>query len=315
MKKSLANFLFLLCTLSLVSSCEKQDIKKSTGEATASVSEQNTASAACLPVYYQLVVDPGSGNSFIFKTSGSPTALPVTLSAFFGSCGDNAIRLIGSCTPITFVTGIATDPSGTVLWGTTGPASNVPNSLLRIPIADVSLSSPVPLVSSCGIVLNVSDIEYNTVNGRFYAINRGAPAVNNRIVQIQPTAVTNVICLTATVPVNRRLRGLTFGCNGQGYVMQTSGPNGKIWSFNLASGATGAPTCNYGLVAPGAPAATAPEMGLHFDCSCIGKFITGNYDPVPGTTLLTDGMPVCIGAPSYLSLTGVIKPTVDFAKP
>lgn len=307
---------FFLGCVFVISSCDKNkpELKKTLAETAVTESAQKAA-PACTPVYYQLVVDPGSGNSFIFKTSGSPSAGPVISSSFFGSCGDNAIR-VGGCNPVKFVTGIATDPSGTVIWGTTGPASNVPNSLLKIPIADVSLGVAIPLVSTCGILLDLSDIEYNSINGRYYALNRGSAAANNRIVQIQPSAAVNVICLASTVPVNRRLRGLTFGCNGQGYVMQmVGGATGKIWSFNLVTGATGAPNCNYGIVAPGALAGTYPEMGLHFDCSCIGKFITGNYDPVTGVTRLTDGMPACIGAASYAFLAGAIKPTVDYAKP
>lgn len=318
MKKIFVYLPFVLGALLFWSSCEKQNSKMPTVVSTAASVEKNSKGVLCSPVYYHLMVDPVTGNSYLFKTSGSPSTPPVIPSAFPGACGDNVIRETssGACSPITYVTGIASDPGGTVIWATTGPASNYPNSLLKIPITNVNNAAIIPLIPSCGIVLNVSDIEYNKVNNRYYAINRGNAVVNNRIVEILTAPGVNVICLAATVPVNRQLRGLTFGCNGQGYVMQVNGPNGKIWSFSPATGATGLPACPYGIVAPGAAAGTFPEMGLHFDCSsCLNKFITGNYQPIAGIPLLTDGMPACIGPASYNSLSGVIKPTVDFARP
>ncbi|MEP7318336.1 MAG: hypothetical protein ABI921_06335 [Panacibacter sp.] len=315
MKKLFSYLPIFLGTGLLFLSCEKQNQANPVNGIQAA-SEQNDASAACLAVYYQLIVDPVSGISYMFKTSGSPTTGAPVLTPIIGSFGDNVIREAGTNIAITFVSGIALNPGSGTVSATTSPASNYPSRLLRYPIANPSIATHVPMVSTCGLSLNVSDIEYNNVNGRYYAINRGTVPADNRIVRINPGAPTNVICLASTIPVTRQMRGLTFGCNGQGYVMQMSGPNGRIWSFNPASGAVGAPSCPYtGVIAPGAPITSVPEMGLHFDCSCSGLYITGNFDPAAGPFLLTDGMPACIGAASYASLAGVIKPTVDFARP
>ncbi len=312
MKKNTFSLPILVVALLVMISCQKQNQQIS--QRATSVTESNAA-VACQATYFQLILDPG-GISYMFKTLGSPTTGGPLLSGIIGSYGDNVIREAGTTIPITFVTGIAYEPISGIVTATTSPASNYPNRILRFPISNPSIATHVAMVSSCGILLNVSDIEYNITNGRYYAINRGSTAFNNRIVVINPGAPTNVVCMPATVPVARQLRGLTFGCNGQGYVMQMNGPNGKIISFNLATGALSLPACNYtGIIAPGAPAASFPEMGLHFDCSCSGLFITGNFDPTSGASLLTDGMASCIGAPSYASLTGVIKPTVDFARP
>ena len=298
-----------------LASCQKQHDAKPSGKDAVTAQLSDASTAACPSGYYQLVVDP-TGTSYFFRVSGSPsTGLPV-ISAVNGSLGDNVIRESGSGTAIRFVSGISVDPASGTVFATTSPASNFPSRLLKFSLADVNSAGHTPLIATCPLVLNISDIEYNQVNGRYYAINRGNVAANNRIVVINPNVAVNVICMGATVPVARQLRGLTFGCNGQGYVMQMSGPNGRIWSFSLTTGATGAPSCNYpGPIAPGAPAGTYPEMGLHFDCACLGKFITGNRDPVAGTPLLTDGLPACLGVASYTPLSGVIKPTVDFARP
>ena len=315
MKKLFSYLPFILGAGLFFSSCEKQN-QPSSVTAVQAATQKNDAAAACLAVYYQLIVDPISGLSYMFKTSGSPTTGAPVLTPIIGSYGDNVIREAGTTIPITYVSGIAVEPISGTVSATTSPTSNYPSRLLRYPIINPSIATHVPMVSTCGLTLDVSDIEYNQVNGRYYAINRGTVAANNRIVRINPGAPTNVICLAGTVLVTRQLRGLTFGCNGQGYVMQMSGPNGRVWSFNLANGNIGAPACLYtGVIAPSAPAATFPEMGLHFDCSCSGLFITGNYDPTGGPFLLTDGMPACIGPASYASLAGVIKPTVDYARP
>ncbi|HRH51347.1 MAG TPA: hypothetical protein PLP23_21520 [Panacibacter sp.] len=315
MKKLFFYLPFLLGAGLFFSSCEKQN-QPSSVNAVQATPEKNDAVAPCVAVYYQLVVDPSSGLSYMFKTTGSPTTGSPVLTPIIGSYGDNVIREAGTTIPITYVTGIALEPVSGTVSATTSPASSHPNKILRFTIANPSVATHVPMVSTCGLTLNVSDIEYNQTNGRYYAINRGTVATDNRIVRVNPGAPTNIICLAGTVAVTRQLRGLTFGCNGQGYVMQMSGPNGRLWSFNLANGNIGAPSCPYtGVIAPGAPAATFPEMGLHFDCSCSGLFITGNYDPTGGPFLLTDGMPACIGPASYASLNGVIKSTVDYARP
>lgn len=313
MKNAIKLFSVLLFTTVLMVSCQKTN-EILPGD-TATLTSGEAATASCPAGYYKLSWD-ATGNAYVFKVSGSPsTGIPV-ITPIIGTLGDNVIRDAGTGNAITFVSGISVDPATGTCFATTSPASNFPNRLLRFNIANPNVAGNVALAATCPLALNVSDIERNPVNGRYYAINRGNIAANNRIVIINPGAVVNVICLAATVIPARQLRGLSFGCNGQGYVMQVSGPNGRIWGFNLANGAIGAPSCNYpGPIAPGAPAGTFPEMGLHFDCACTGLFVTGNRDPVAGIPLMTDGIPGCIGGPSYTPLSGVIKPTVDFSNP
>lgn len=301
------------------SSCQKQN-QPSSVNALQATPQNNDASAPCVSVYYQLVVDGNSGISLLFKATGSPSTGGVILTPINGSFGDNIIRATGTSTPVTFVSGIAINPANGTVFATTSPNSNFPSRLLRFPLTNPSVATNVPMVSSCGLTLNVSDIEYNLVNGRYYAINRdtntATSGLNNRIVMINPNLPNNVICLTNTIPVTVQLRGLTFNCSGQGYVMQMTGSNGKLWRFNLVNGNIGSPTCAYtGVIAPGAFPGTFPEMGLHFDCACSGLFITGNNYPWAGPFLSTDGMPPCIGTTSYASSSIGIKPTVDFARP
>jgi hypothetical protein len=57
-----------------------------------------------------------------------------------------------------------------------------------------------------------------------------------------------------------------------------------------------------------------PEVGLHFDCSCIGRFITGSFNPISATRF-TDGLPTGLGGPIYNTTVHTLKPTVDFARP
>jgi hypothetical protein len=95
--------------------------------------------------------------------------------------------------------------------------------------------------------------------------------------------------------------------------MHTSGTAGTIVFVNKATGLNGAsypypgPITNFAVV-------PTPELGLHFDCGCIGRFITGSYNPV-ASTRMTDGLPSGLGGPVYNAAIGVLKPTVDFARP
>jgi hypothetical protein len=95
--------------------------------------------------------------------------------------------------------------------------------------------------------------------------------------------------------------------------MHTSGVSGTIVFVNKATGLIG-PTYGY----PGAITTFAvvptPELVLHFDCGCIGRFITGSFNPTT-LTLMTDGLPSGLGGPIYNPARAVLKPTVDFARP
>jgi hypothetical protein len=285
----------------------------------APVSETKTASTtveptpgaalACQPGYYNLALD-NIGQGYIYKISGSPSAGPYSISPVIGSAGNNIVGSSTVPTTVLKLTGLSYDPVSGVAYGITGNAGTHPNSIVKFAIGDPNVVSIAPLVSACGIALNLSDIERDPTTGRFYAINRSAAAFSNRVVVINLATLT-VNCLANPINLGAEImRGLTFDCNGRLYVLAASGNTGKLLDVNKVSGLITASFAYPGVITPGGVG--APEMGLHFDCNCIGRFITGSF---VGAPLLTDGLPAGLGGPLYASLVGAIKPTVDFAKP
>jgi len=307
------NKILLCCTVLLAAfGCRKAaEEVAANAVSTPALHTEKAAAAPCLPTYYNLALDP-TGKSIIYKVTGSPSAGPVTVTAINGSAGNN---IIGSATiagGVLKMTGLSIDPSIGLCWGVTGTGGNFPNSLIKFYLSDVNIVGITPLSSTCGISLEVSDIERDPATGQYYALNWSA-SPNSRVVTV--TAPGGVVsCLPNVLGAGVQPRGLTFGCNAQLYVMHMSGTGGKILDVNKATGLITATYAYPGVISPGAPAGSAPEMGLHYDCSCIGKFITGNFSP--STALLhTDGLPAGLGGPLYASLFGTLKPTVDFAKP
>jgi hypothetical protein len=162
-------------------------------------------------------------------------------------------------------------------------------------------------------VLNLSDVERDQTTGTYYAINRGTTAPNNRIVKLGLPGLFTVNCLPNPLPVGLNARGLTFNCNGQLYVMHTTGSTGVIVFVDKVTGLNGPSFVYPGPIASSAAVAT-PELGLHFDCTCIGRFITAGFN-LYSSPLMTDGLPTGLGGPVYNALLGGLKPTVDFARP
>ena len=303
----------MLCLLA--TACEKQ-VQQTDGPSTLNqetdLSTDAAAAAACQPVMYNLAVDPATGNSFLYKVTGSPTLGPVTVTPVNGSAGHNRLTYCSGA-PIRFATGLAYDPASGTFYATTGIAPSSPvNHIIRF--TDVNCVTSAPAVPTCAIALNLSDIERDQTTGRYYAINRGTVNPNNRIVTIGVPATNNVNCLPNPLSPSLTIKGLTFGCNGQLYVAHTTGTSMRVLDINKVTGLMIAPYSYPGPITNG-PAITSPEIGLHFDCMCFGRFITGNYDPVGPPTLMTDGLPAGLGGPVYNSLSGVLKPTVDFARP
>lgn len=268
--------------------------------------------AACVPNYFSLVVDPGSGFSYLFKITGSPSAGPVTVTPVLGSAGTHQLTTC-SGTPIRFATGISFEPTTGVFYGTTGVAPSSPvNNILKF--TDPNCVGTSPAVNSCGIVLNLSDIERDPVTGAYYAINRGTANPDNRVVKLGLPASPTVNCLPNFLSPSLFLRGLTVTQSGKLYVAAVSGTGARLHEISTASGATVAVYSYPGAITPG-PGVSAPEMGLHHDSLCINRFITANYDPVGPPVLLTDGIPAGLpGGPVYAPLSGVLKPTVDFSR-
>ncbi|WP_205513408.1 hypothetical protein [Longitalea arenae] len=301
------NLISLVFGLLTIASCKKN----TTADPSSSLSGSKTGTTEeCQPGMYNLAVDSASGASFIYKVTGSPGAGPVTVVPYVVS-GTNQLKDC-SGTPIRNASGLAYDPATGIFYGTTGiTGSPVPNAILRF--TDPNCVSITPATNTCGIVLNLSDVERDQTTGAYYAINRGTVAPNNRIVRLGLPGAPTVNCLPNPLPVGLNARGLTFNCNGQLYVMHTSGTSGTIVFVNKATGLNGASFAYPGPITTFAVVPT-PELGLHFDCACIGRFITGSFNPTT-IPLMTDGLPTGLGGPIYNAARGVLKPTVDFARP
>lgn len=263
----------------------------------------------CQPTMYNLAVDSVSGASYIFKVAGSPGAGPISVSPYVVS-GNNQLKDPGG-NPILRASGLAYDPATGIFYGTTGINGSIPNAIFRF--TDPNFVSISPAVNTCGIALDLSDVERDQTTGAYYAINRGTVAPNNRIVKLGLPGSPTVNCLPNPLPVGLNARGLTFNCNGMLYVMHTSGVNGRIVFVDKVTGLYGSV---YGYPGPITTfaAVPTPDLGLHFDCSCIARFITGSFNPITATRM-TDGLPNGLGGPVYNTVIGSLKPTVDFARP
>ncbi|AEV97478.1 hypothetical protein A4D02_30745 [Niastella koreensis] len=299
------NLTTVVVILVTIAACKKNV----TADKIALAAKTSHAVEECQPVMYNLVVDSASGFSYIFKVAGSPGAGPISVTPYVVS-GTNQLKDC-SGNPILRASGLSYDPATGVFWGTTGATGSVPNAILKF--IDPNCVTIVSLPNPCGLVLDVSDIERDQTSGVFYAINRGTVAPNNRIVKLGVAGSFAANCLPNPLPVGLRARGLTFNCNGQLYVMHTSGSSGTIVFVDKVTGLNGA-TYPYPGPITSSASVPVPELGLHFDCGCIGRFITGSFNPT-GAPLMTDGMPSGLGTPVYNAVLGGLKPTVDFARP
>lgn len=299
------NLTTVVVILVTIAACKKNV----TADKTVSATRTSNIVEECQPIMYNLVVDSITGFSYIFKVAGSPGAGPVNVVPYVVS-GTNQLKDC-SGNPILRASGLSYEPTTGVFWGTTGATGSVPNAILKF--IDPNCVTVVPITNLCGIVLDLSDIERDQTSGVYYAINRGTVAPNNRIVKLGLPGSFAVNCLPNPLPVGLNARGLTFNCNGQLYVMHTSGASGIIVFVDKATGLIGPAYTYPGPIASSA-AVPIPDLGLHFDCGCINRFITGSWNPF-GAPLMTDGLPAGLGGPIYNPLLGGLKPTVDFARP
>lgn len=267
------------------------------------------ATEECLPNIFSLSVDSATGASYVWKISGTPGAGPITVGPL-SSGGTNQL-LIGGVTPILRASGLAYDPTTRVFYGTTGSTGSIPNAIFKF--TNPNAVTIIPTVNTCGLTLDLSDVERDQTTGVFYAINRGTTAPNNRIVRLGLPANGNVLCLPNPLPVSLNARGLTFNCNGMLYVMHTNWASGVIVFVDKVTGLNGAAYAYPGPITS-APAVPVPDLGLHFDCNCIGRFVTASFNRIT-QPLMTDGLPSGLGGPVYNATIGVLKPTVDFARP
>ena len=296
----------IIAVLLVTAGCKKH-INKEKDEISGEGGRTEKSDATCTPTMYSLVVDPGNTFSYMYKVSGSPGAGPVTQTPYFIGGTNQLITCFG--VPITFASGITYDPDLDIFIGVTGDASNFPNHILRF--TDPNCVTVTPAVIGCaGLNLDLSDIERDPVSGNLYAINRHpAMMFNNRIVRFDGNVV---VCLPMSLPVAYHMRGLAFNCGGQPSVMDVAGTGGTIRRINKMTGGQIAFGPYPGNIAPAG--AAFPEMGLHWDC-CIGRFITANYDPIGPIPIMTDGLPTFLGGPIYNVNAGVLRYTVDFARP
>jgi hypothetical protein len=300
------NLIVIVFGLLTFAACKK---KITADEPSVPASKTGNAVEECQPTMYNLAVDSASGRSFIYKVAGSPGAGPVNVVPYIVS-GSNELKTCGG-SPILNASGLAYDPATGIFYGTTGITGSVPNAIFKF--IDPNCVTITPATNTCGIALNLSDVERDQTSGTYYAINRSTVSPNNRIVKLGLPGATTVNCLPNPLPVGLNARGLTFNCNGQLYVMHTSGTGGIIVSVNKVTGLNGP---NYTYPGPITTFAVVPtpELGLHFDCGCINRFVTGSFNPVVATRM-TDGLPSGLGGPIYNGANGVLKPTVDFARP
>lgn len=302
--------LLLVSLIAGYSSCKKETVSEkppapvadNAGSAAA-----GPAPAACATKYLNLAIDPVGGGSFLYKIDNTPSNPPVAVTNMNGSAGNNQIGSSLPATTVTRMTGLSYDPITGVCWGITGNAGSHPNSLIKFSLADPNVVGIIPLISPGGAI-NLSDIERNPWNGRYYAINR-AVAANNRLVTVDiNTGVVNFLPLTTGLP----LRGLAMDPGGKIYLMRMTGASGNVYVADPLTGGLILGPCPYGVViAPGVLGANS-EMGLHFDDVCTNLLVTGNFS---GTSnILTDALPACLGGPVPPSVAVPIKPTVDFAR-
>jgi DNA-binding beta-propeller fold protein YncE len=309
MKKIIAGLL-LITAAAAYSSCTKQ---KANEEQSAAATDKSVSASApapaplCATKYLDLVVDPVGGGSYLYKIDNSPSNPPVGVFNINGSAGNNQIGSSLPATTVTKMTGLSYDPATGICYGITGNGGSHPNSLIKFSLADPNVVGIAPLFSAGGPI-DLSDIERNPANGRYYAINRAA-AANNRVVVVDITT-GNVIFLPLTTGLP--LRGLAMDPGGKIYVMRMTGTSGNVYVVDPGTGGIILGPCPYGVViAPGVLGANT-EMGLHFDDVCTNLFITGNFT---GTSIrLTDALPVCFGGPIPPSVPVNIKPTVDFSR-
>ena len=299
------NLTTVVVILVTIAACKKNV----TADKTSSDKQTSHIVEECQPLMYNLVVDSVTGFSYIFKVAGSPGAGPVNVAPYIVT-GTNQLKTCSGA-PVLFATGLAYEPSTGTFYGTTGIVGPNPNSIFKF--MDPNCVTIGPASNLCGLSLNLSDVERDQTTGVYYAINRGTVAPNNRIVKLGLPALFTVNCLPNPLPVGLNARGLTFNCNGQLYVMHTSGATGILAFVDKTTGILGATNPYPGPITTSASVAI-PDLGLHFDCGCINRFITASYNPF-SLPLMTDGLPAGLGGPVYNPMVGVMKPTVDFARP
>lgn len=310
MKKIIAG-LFIVAAWA-ITGCNKEKSVTNTPAApenktTASGESAAPAPAACSTKYLDLVIDPATGGSFLYVIYNTPSNPPVSVVNLNGSAGNNQIGSSSPLTTVTRMTGLSFDPASGTCWGITGAGGSHPNSLIKFHISDPNVVSIVPLISTGGPI-NLSDIERNPWNGRYYAINR-ANAANNQLVIVDVTT-GNVIFLPLATGLP--LRGLAMDPGGKIYLMRMTGVSGNVYVADPNTGGLILGPCPFvNPIAPGVFGANG-EMGLHFDDVCTNLLVTGNFS---GTSFqLNDGLPACLGGPVPVAPVVPIKPTVDFAR-
>jgi hypothetical protein len=309
MKKIMTGLLFVSAVAGF-SSCSKQTESGEQKALTANKAEASAAApapTACATKYLDLVIDPATGGSFLYSIVNSPSNPPVAVNNVIGSAGNNQIGSSLPATTVTRMTGLSFDPATSTCYGITGAGGSHPNSLIKFNVGDPNVVGIAPLISPGGPI-NLSDIERNPFNGKYYAINRAA-AANNRLVIVDvTTGIVTFLPLSTGLP----LRGLAMDPGGKIYLMRMTGASGNVYVADPLTGGIILGPCPYGIViSPGVIGANA-EMGLHFDDVCTNLLITGNFT---GTAFqLTDALPVCLGGPVPPSIPVGIKPTVDFSR-
>ncbi len=263
------------------------------------------------PQYYQLQVDPGSGNSFLNLITETCASGTVTVTPITGAHGDNKIG--SSYLPPTYLTGLSFDETSGKFYATNGT-----DQLVKFYLSDINDASyaPITVTNSTGdTYLELYDIERDPTSGFYYAINRHPNAPYTcRIVVINNSYVAHYLPFSlSTFYAGSPCTGLCFFKNG---VLLIDRSSNKFELVNKTNG-----TDIFGCAGGFGTGSVDPECGLHGD-PITNNVVMANQKTGVGTSVINfmsfDGYPVSC-PPSYCehlfpsSLGLKPKNTVDFS--
>jgi hypothetical protein len=306
MKKIL--LLFCIPAFAILAGCQKETKPTQAGSLTKTTEKKGAKTSSlltCQPVAYLLSVNPIGSISSLYQVTGTPNSLPITATPINGSAGTNRLQ---NClgTAVTHVFGLAYDPGTGIFYG----VQVLSGSTNIIQFTDPSCVSVIPATTSCGIGLNLRDIERDPASGNYYALDDGMVV----LVDVN----TGVVTCLPNYAAGAELKGLTFDCSGQLYVLGVSLNAGTLHAVDKTTGLITASYPSFYMVHPNGNIDWSRDAGLHYDCTCINAFITGHQNSgihINYPIKYVDYLPAALGGLIYDSLTIALPRTVDFARP
>jgi hypothetical protein len=301
--------MLMALAFAIVSGCEKgiQTEKASPGTSTEKKSTKTQSLSSCQPVAWLLHQPTFSwigSVSFLYQVSGAPGFTPIVSSPVIGSAGTSRLENCAGV-KISDVSGLAYDPGTGIFYGTTSSGSGQ-----ILSFTDPSCVTQIPAVSSCIAPggFKLQDLERDPASGNYYALDH-----NSSVVQVDVLTGT-VTCLPNSTGVG--CAGLTFDCSGQLYLLSNSFSTGYIHAVDKTTGLITTTYPSFYMIVP--DATPTHEVGLHFDCACINRFITGHKNSISKYSRaveMTSYLPAALGGPLFDSVSGFIPETIDFATP